>query len=413
MMLFGIFITFFAGYPHIWSIYQPYAMEVTGWSQSQASMCFYLALATFVFGSIFGGRLQDRYHPRIAILIGGGLLAAGILLSAAALRESPLYAYLTYGVMQGTGQGMIYTTVVSTAQKWFPEKTGFASGLIVMADALCGFVMAPVSKVLLERQGIRETFLIVGVLIAAAWIPGCIFIKNPQETEASGYRESAEEAAAKRARVQQKKAATKKGDAAYQYTSKEMMKTKQFYFLVATMFFGLISYLIVSPISQTVQLERGIPGTVAVSAVMFGSICNAAARLVLPSVSDRIGRIPCLKGVLLVQVAAMALLIAAPSYFTTAAVVLIYGSYGGIMGSFPSLTSSIFGIRYSGENYGFVMSGLVIATLLIPVLTNRASVNGYGMNVLFIVGLVCAGAALACLLRLVKCFGEGGESWKQ
>ena len=35
------------------------------------------------------------------------------------------------------------------------------------------------------------------------------------------------------------------------------------------------------------------------------------------------------------------------------------GCYGGIMGSFPSLTSSIFGMKHTGENYGFVMFGIV------------------------------------------------------
>ena len=53
ILIFGAFAVFFTGYPHIWSIYQPYAMELTGWSQSQASMCFYLYFVTFVLGNIF------------------------------------------------------------------------------------------------------------------------------------------------------------------------------------------------------------------------------------------------------------------------------------------------------------------------------------------------------------------------
>lgn len=30
--------------------------------------------------------------------------------------------YVTYGVMQGFGQGLIYTVIISTVQKWFPEE---------------------------------------------------------------------------------------------------------------------------------------------------------------------------------------------------------------------------------------------------------------------------------------------------
>lgn len=81
-MIFGAFAIFFTGYPHVWSIYQPYVMEQAGWSQGQASMCFYLALSTFVFGNIVGGRMQNRFKEKTIVWIGGGIFAAGILASA-------------------------------------------------------------------------------------------------------------------------------------------------------------------------------------------------------------------------------------------------------------------------------------------------------------------------------------------
>ncbi len=71
MMVSGAFIIFFTGFPHVWSIYQPYVMEQAGWSQGQASMCFYLALAAFVFGNIPGGRRQPRRNPRTVLWHGG------------------------------------------------------------------------------------------------------------------------------------------------------------------------------------------------------------------------------------------------------------------------------------------------------------------------------------------------------
>ena len=111
-MIFGAFAIFFTGYPHVWSIYQPYVMEQAGWSQGQASMCFYLALSTFVFGNIVGGRMQNHYKEKTIVWIGGGIFAAGILASAFLIVPTPLPMYLTYGVMQGFGQGMIYTALL-------------------------------------------------------------------------------------------------------------------------------------------------------------------------------------------------------------------------------------------------------------------------------------------------------------
>lgn len=379
MMIFGAFAIFFTGYPHVWSIYQPYMMKLAGWSQEQASMCFYLAMLTFVFGNIFGGRIQDKYNPRAAILAGGGIFAAGIILSAFFIIPSPLPMYFTYGVMQGFGQGMIYTTILSTAQKWFPKKLGFASGIVVTANGLCGFFLAPISRQILADSGPRTAFLFIGIAIAVSWVLGCIFIKNPQQ---AGVSEEI------RAGWIEEQGAS--GEELHQYTSMEMVHTRKFYFLVATMMCGLISYLIISPVSQTVQLERGIAASTAVAAVMFGSIMNAGARLFLPTLADRIGRLRCVKGVLFTSVAAMLMLTLSKSYFTTIAIVLMYGCYGGIMGSFPSLTSSIFGLSHSGENYGFVMSGIVIATLGAPIIANIITANGLQVDVGFGIGAVFA-----------------------
>ena len=76
------------------------------------------------------------------------------------------------------------------------------------------------------------------------------------------------------------------------------MRTKKFYYLVATMMCGLMPYYLVSPISQTIQIERGILQAVAVGSVMAGSILNAGIRLILPTLADRAGRITCIQGVL-------------------------------------------------------------------------------------------------------------------
>ena len=189
ILIFGAFAVFFTGYPHIWSIYQPYAMELTGWSQSQASMCFYLYFVTFVLGNIFGGRIQDKYSPRIAVIFGGGIFTVSVLLCALALRPSPMMMYFTYGILQGFGQGMIYTTIISTAQKWFPGRTGFASGVIVTANGLFGFFMAPFSRALLSGQGIKVTFLVIGAMIGISWIFASIFIKNPDSEHKTGEHE--------------------------------------------------------------------------------------------------------------------------------------------------------------------------------------------------------------------------------
>lgn len=387
MMLSGAFIIFFTGFPHVWSVYQPYVMEQAGWSQGQASMCFYLSFVAFVFGNIIGGRIQDRHEPKIAVEVGGGLFAFGIIMSAFCVISSPVPIYLTYGLLQGLGQGMVYSTILSTAQKWFPDRPGFASGVIVTANGLCGLIMAPASRLLLEKAGLKFTFLAVGLTIAVAWLLSTAFLAVPDKKQ-QGKNISAE------------KKGTKYSAEAREYPPDQMLRTKAFYFLLSAMMFGLMSYFIISPVSQTYQMEIGISPGMAVSAVMIGSVANAGMRLLMPSLGDKVGRSICIKAVFVISVAAMLTLSVSHSGLVTAAIIVMYGCYGGIMGSFPSFTSSIFGMEHSGENYGYVMLGIVAASFGAPGISKAVLSMGYTMQTVFIIGAVFAVLAIICLFLL-------------
>ena len=380
MMVSGAFAIFFTGFPHVWSVYQPYVMEQAGWSQGQASMCFYLYFVAFVFGNILGGWLQDKYNPRMVVAVGGGIFAVGILLSAFLILPSPVPLYVTYGLLQGLGQGMIYITILSTSQKWFPHRIGFASGIIVTANGICGLLMAPVSRLLLENVGIKVTFLIVGTFITIAWMLSSIFLTVPKLNVAN--EDSAIVANVK------------------QYAAGELVKTKAFYYLLLSMMFGLLSYFLVSPVSQTHQLEHGIPVGIAVSSVMVGSITNAGTRLLLPTLADKLGRSRCVKVVLVISMAAMLALSVSKSYAVTLAVILIYGCYGGIMGSYPAFTSSIFGMKNSGQNYGLVMLGMAAASFGAPGITKIVLDSGHTMQHVFAIGIISAALSFLCLMLL-------------
>ncbi len=382
MMITGAIFIFFTGFPHVWSVYTPYVIRQTGWSQGQASMCFYLSLASFVIGNIIGGRIQDRKNPRLVIIAGGAVFAAGILASSACVTPSPLGMYMTYGIMQGFGQGMIYITILTTAQKWFPDNKGTASGVIVTANGLCGLIMAPLSRRLLAAFGVRNTLFAVGAAVTAAWILSCIGFAVPEETETNVISQEDMSISSK------------------QYTPEEMVKTKAYYLLAFAMMCSLISYFLVSPLSQTWQISLGIPETAAVSAVMIGSVVNAFARLVLPSAGDKIGRSICIKTVIALQIITMIVLTAGSGYTVTAAIIVLYGCYGGIMGSYPSFTNSIFGMRNAGANYGLVMMGMIAASLGAPGISGVLAGTSGNYRQVFAAGIVFGIIGLISIILL-------------
>lgn len=392
MMAAGVFAILFTGFPHIWSIYQPYVLSETGWSESMVSICFYLPTLFFVVGNIFGGRIYDKGYGRITLGIGGSVFAGGIILSALTLGIHPMITYMMLGVMQGIGQGMIYAVVLATAQKWFPHKTGFASGVVITANGLCGFILSPISKLLLERGGVRMALISVGFLVFLSAVCAVCFVRQPE----------AENIETKENQIY----------AGQQYTSVQMIRTKKFYYLVATMMCGLMPYYLVSPISQTIQIERGILQAVAVGSVMAGSILNAGIRLILPTLEDRAGRITCIQGVLFVAMIAMLFLISGNNRLITMAIILAYGCFGGIMGSFPSLSSEVFGLRYAGQNYGIIMSGIIIVTITSPVISNMILIHELSEVVRFMTGFCFAVIALGFSMLLKKEINQSGKEVK-
>lgn len=119
--------------------------------------------------------------------------------------------------------------------------------------------------------------------------------------------------------------------------------------------------------------------------------------------------IVCIKGVLCVSAVAMGVLAFSDSWAVTAAIIVMYGCYGGIMGSFPSLTSNIFGIEHFGENYGYVMFGIVIATFAAPVITEFVVAQGSGMKAVFALGMLFEAVAFVCLWMMGRTLNNTGK----
>ena len=385
MMLSGSLLIFFTGYMHVWSIYVPRIMEEYHWTESQATLAFYLANGVAVLGSILGGRLSTVWGVRRTTVLGSVLFSLSYMLCGLVIGENPLSVYLCFGIFMALGNGVVYALILATAQKWFPERTGFASGVIVTSNGLCMFFMAPLTRRLLNAVGIRGAFLTVGGMIALAAVFACLYLNTPEQSEATASSGS------RAGRCSGKK----------QYTTGEMLRSPSYYLLVASMFFALLPYYLISPVSQVFQLECGVAEATAVAAVMVGSLLNAGMRLLLPSLADRVNRFLCVAAVMGLSLLSMLLLVIHTPTAAVAGVALSFACYGGIMGNYPALTSAIFGLEHAGENYGFVMIGLVAGSMAAPLIRNALIGLGLSGFRLYISGAVFAalGAALVLVLK--------------
>ena len=155
----GAIIQLCIGIIYIWSIFQPAVMEYYSWSADNASVTFSIMLATFVLGIVVGGRLNDKKGPRLVVFLGGLMFCAGIFLSSLVPQDMPWLIYLFYGGMAGFGVGAAYTSTISCAQKWFMDKKGFATGVIVCTFGASTVVFTPIVNTLLKNVGVSQTFL--------------------------------------------------------------------------------------------------------------------------------------------------------------------------------------------------------------------------------------------------------------
>src|SRR5260221_425527 len=76
---------------YAWSVFVAPLEKEFGWTRTQTSQTFTIAVVCFALTFIAAGRLQDRKGPRICALLGSILVSAGFLLTSFATSLTALY----------------------------------------------------------------------------------------------------------------------------------------------------------------------------------------------------------------------------------------------------------------------------------------------------------------------------------
>lgn len=114
-----------------------------GWSVTNTSLAFSIAIFVLGLSAALLGRVVERYGPSKAGLLSATFFTVGLFGSAlASYLESVWLFYLFFGVVSGIGLGLGYIAPVSTLVKWFPDRRGLATGLAIMGFGFGGLVSA-------------------------------------------------------------------------------------------------------------------------------------------------------------------------------------------------------------------------------------------------------------------------------
>ena len=381
------------GIVYIWSVFQTgIANSIFGGDNAAAALVFSLVLAGLAVGSLVGGRLTVKYTTRRVVFIGGIILGVGSVIASFTRPEFGWLLWVSYGGMGGFGMGFTYTTTIACAQKWYPHKKGLVTGIIVAALGFGGVIFTPIIEWLItlfggEGVGELNTFLVLGIVFLVVCSVSSIFLINPPE----GYMMD---------KVAKNPASP---TTVRHYAPSEMLKTPQCYIVTFAFVLAVVGGLMMISFARPIAVARGLEATATIG-VLAIALFNSMGRLFWGNMSDKLGRIPTLTILLVASGTLSMLVMVVQGYFIYVIFALIGFSFGGILSNFPSLTSDLFGSKYMGANYGFVLLGFgaggIIATQVGGYFANIARDDISLMFPAFIIAAVCAASAIVLMFVL-------------
>lgn len=393
------------GTAYVWSVFQTgIANSVFNGDNAAASLTFSLLLSTLTIGSIIGGKLASKYTTRPIIIIGGVILATGFALASLVTSSAPWLLWLTYGVMGGVGMGFTYSTTIATAQKWFPDKKGLVTGLIVSALGFGGVVFTPIIETLIKffggpEIGEQKTFLVLALIFLVVCTIGGLFIKNPPEDFMPEVNTK---------KIQKKNVNASRPD----YTPLQMLKTPQFYLAAFTLTLACMGGLMMIGFAKPIAVAKGLAETATIG-VLIISMCNSMGRLFWGMMSDKLGRKLTIIILLLGSGICSLLVNVAEGWTIFALMGLIGFFYGGFLSNFPSLTADLFGAKNMATNYGIVLLGFsigaVVSSYIAGYYKNIAETDISLMFPAFIIAAACAGVGVVLMLLLKTDVKESKE----
>lgn len=371
----------FLGLIYAWSIFKaPLSETFTQWTEANLSMNFTISMIFFCIGGFVSGKMLTKVKPQVIIIIAAVLMFIGFFtvskLDASNPGGSLAMLYIFYGVFCGCGVGMGYNVTLGTVTKWFPDKPGLVSGIMMMGFGFGSLILGSVASSMIESKGLSFTFITLAIVVAIILVICSFFVK------------------AKPA------AATSAAASEYDFTPGQMVKTPFFWvFFIWSMIISSSGLLVINS-AATIAIAFGAPAVLG----LIVSVFNGGGRVIMGMVFDRKSRnfsmhldelFILLSGVLLILGAV-----------TTSAILIIAGlcvmglGYGGSPVLSASVTNKFFGSKYYPVNLSIVNFMLIPAALIGPNVSSAvlAGSNGDYGSVFWVIVIF---AVIAMLINFI------------
>lgn len=372
----GILLQIAIGSVYAWSVFRIPLSKEFHWTIAEVTLTFPITILITGIACFFGGLWLKQAGPRVVALTGSLLYGGGVFLASFS-NHGLWWLYFSYGVLGGIGVGFLNIVPIATLVKWFPDRRGLMTGIVVAGFGSGALITAPVATRLIQSVGVLQTFVYLGITFMIICIVASFFMQNPPEDwNPKGWTPSSKQ-------IEQHSA---KGS-----TVSEALKTWQWWALWLLLFLNTSAGIsIISQESPMFQEFARVTAIVAAGMVGVVSLGNALGRIFWAWASDMLGRRMTFTVIFLLQIGLFWLF---PYLHTVASVTgiafLILMCYGGGFGTMPAFTADYFGSAHVGSIYGLMLTAWGVATtfgaLLIAHMRQSSGTYAGGMHVIALI----------------------------
>ncbi|MDO9154815.1 MAG: OFA family MFS transporter [Paludibacter sp.] len=334
---FGIMLCL--GSVYAWSVFVPELIKNYHFSSTQTQLVFGLLIAVFPTTMIFVGKLEKKWSPRTLAVISALFFSAGYLMSGFS-NGNFYFILLGNGFLAGIGTGFGYLASLTTPVKWFPHKKGLITGIAAGGFGLAAFMLSFLTEYLFSLdKNVLTVFIYIGIGYGLVILFLSNFLKAP-DTDV----------------IEPK------------FNLTHFISNPFFYKLVAGIFFGTFSGLLIIGNLMSIGSEYQIDKHSLIIGVSFFALANFSGRLFWGFISDYIGA-----GLsIFLALTFQAVFIFLIGYLTLSPLIYILLSaligfgFGGNFVLFAKETSQEFGISNLGIVYPYVFLGYAVAGIFGP-----------------------------------------------
>jgi len=376
---------------YTWALFTGPLTKAFGVQLSTVQITFTLLIVFQTFLSPFQAYLVEFFGPRALISLGA--LMAGVAWVLTAYAPNVYVLYFAYGVIGGIGTGIVYIGVIGLMVRWFPDRRGFAAGMVAAGYGMGAILTTyPITDMVKSADwGYAKTLLVWGVIQGAIGFLAALGLRSPP----TGYGIM--------------HALPTQQQSSRGFTPGEMLQSPIFYLLFVMMTMmstgGLMVVSNVGAFAKQYNVADAIVlGTAALPlSLTLSRFTNGLTRPFFGWVSDHIGRENTMGLAFLLEAAAILVMFAFinnPALFVVMTGLVFFG-WGEIFSLFPSTLADTFGTKFATTNYGCLYIAQGIGSFLGSYVAARLEeMTGSWTMVFFIVAALDAITGILALTAL-------------